>query len=155
MVSGLKLKSLIHFELTLIYGVRRWFSFPNSMCWRGSAPHPTACPWLLGTQPVPIPVHSSPPCTPMAYVRANPSHVLCTAMSMCISTHKTSFCPDWCGSVSWASFPHIKRSPVQFPVRALAWTAGGVPGWDVREATDSCFSPSLSPFLPLSLKINK
>ena len=31
----------------------------------------------------------------------------------------------------------------------------GSPVGDMREATDGCFSPSLSPSLPLSLKVNK
>ena len=53
-----------------------------------------------------------------------------------------------------------KRSPVQFPVRTQAWVAGQVPSWGAQEATSrhlshQCFSPSFSPSLPLSLKINK
>ena len=39
---------------------------------------------------------------------------------------------------------------VQFPVGAHAYVVDSVPGW----ALDRCFSPSLSPFLPLSL-LNK
>ena len=50
-----------------------------------------------------------------------------------------------------------KGSSVQFPVRAHAWVAGQVPreGHVIGNHTYRCFSPSLSPSLPLSLKINK
>ena len=62
--------------------------------------------------------------------------------------------------------PQGEGSPVWFPVRAHAWVSGLVPGCGVvrvhneRQAIDvslsrGCFSPSLSPSLPLSLKINK
>ena len=63
--------------------------------------------------------------------------------------------PDWCGSVSWTLFSKLKghwfdswlgRTP-GFQTRSLT---GGM-----REATDRCFSFSVSPSLPLSLKINK
>ena len=53
--------------------------------------------------------------------------------------------------------PQSKRSPVQFLVRAHAWVAGSVP-WKRQPINVSlshqCFSPSLSPSLTLSLKIN-
>ena len=42
----------------------------------------------------------------------------------------------------------IKGLPVPFPVRAHAWDAG-------EATTYWCFSPSLSPSLPLCLKVNK
>ena len=43
-----------------------------------------------------------------------------------------------------------------FPVRARAWVQARSPVGAVREATAHwCFSPSLSPSFPLSLKINK
>ena len=46
-----------------------------------------------------------------------------------------------------------KRLLVRFPVRAHAWVAGQVPVGGAREATTHwCFSPFLSPSLPLSLK---
>ena len=55
-----------------------------------------------------------------------------------------------------------KTSPVQFPVRAHAWVAGSVPGWGTCKRQlisvsliHRCFSPSLSPSLLISLKINK
>ena len=49
-----------------------------------------------------------------------------------------------------------KGSLVQFPVRAHAWVAGQVPSWGMQEATTHLyFFLSLSPSLPLSLKINK
>ena len=42
---------------------------------------------------------------------------------------------------------------VPFPVGAHAWVAGQVPGWGhVRGTTHCCFSPSISPYLPLCLK---
>ena len=51
---------------------------------------------------------------------------------------------------------------VRFPVRAYSWVAGLVPHFGAceRQPTDvslshQCFSLSLSPSLPLSLKINK
>ena len=48
-----------------------------------------------------------------------------------------------------------KGSLVQFPVRARAWVAGQVAGrWCVRDNHTLMFV-SLSPSLPLSLKINK
>ena len=58
------------------------------------------------------------------------------------------FSPGWCGSVD--------GSPVRFPVRVHSWNAGQIPSRGVQNAT-TCwfFSPSLSPFLPLSLKKKK
>ena len=63
--------------------------------------------------------------------------------------------PDQCGSVCWAL--SCKAKGCHF----YSWS-GHMPGLWVRsqEATDGCllhqyFSPSLSPSLPLSLKINK
>ena len=53
--------------------------------------------------------------------------------------------------------PWTKGPLVQFPVRAHAWVVGQVPSrGPLREATTHwCFSPSLSPSLPLCLEINK
>ena len=49
-----------------------------------------------------------------------------------------------------------KGSPVQLPVRAHAWVAGQVPSRGAQEATTHwCFTPLLSPSLPLSLEMNK
>ena len=49
----------------------------------------------------------------------------------------------------------IKWSPVQFSVRTHAWVAGQVPSTGHRSATiHGCVSSSLSPSLPLYLKIN-
>ena len=49
-----------------------------------------------------------------------------------------------------------ERSQVRFPVRAHAWVVGQVPSWGcVRDSWSVYFSPSLSPSLPLFLKINK
>ena len=47
---------------------------------------------------------------------------------------------------------------VRFSVRAHAWVVGQVPSWGRVKGNQSLtqrFSPSLSPSLPLSLKINK
>ena len=50
---------------------------------------------------------------------------------------------------------------VPFPAKAHAWAVGRVPSWGRGRGNQSvslthpCFFPSLSPFLPLSLKINK
>ena len=59
-------------------------------------------------------------------------------------------------------FPQSKSLPVQFPVRAHAWVAGSVLSWGAYERqlinvslSHQCFSPSLSPFLPIPLKISK
>ena len=53
-------------------------------------------------------------------------------------------------------------SPVGFPVRAQVGVAGSISGWGTFEwqpidvsVSHHCFSPSLSPSHPLSLKINK
>ena len=61
----------------------------------------------------------------------------------------------WCGSVDWA--PAREQKGHWFDSQS-----GHVPGLQagslvggVWEATDRCFSPSLPPSLPLSLKINK
>ena len=49
-----------------------------------------------------------------------------------------------------------KGSLDRFPVRAHAWAAGQVPSRGCMSAnTHSYFFPSLPPFLPLCLKINK
>ena len=52
-----------------------------------------------------------------------------------------------------------ERSLVWFPVRSCAWVAGSVPVWGTYEKQSidvslsyRCFSPSLSPSLPLSPK---
>ena len=49
------------------------------------------------------------------------------------------------------------RSLVRFPVRAHAWVAGQFPVGGVHQCslTHRCFSPSLSPFPPLSKNKNK
>ena len=48
-----------------------------------------------------------------------------------------------------------KRSPVRFLVRTHAWVGARSPVRSMREATDQCFSPFLSPFPTLSLKLNQ
>ena len=66
----------------------------------------------------------------------------------------------------WLSWLNIvlqsKGSPVQFPLRAHAWVARQVPGLGACKrqllavsSPHQCFSPSLFPSFPLSLKINK
>ena len=65
--------------------------------------------------------------------------------------------------LSWLGIvPQVERLPVRFPVRAPAWVVGLVPSWGTYEKelinislSHQCFSPSLSPFLLLSLKTNK
>ena len=69
----------------------------------------------------------------------------------------------WLMRLSWLGVVlQSKGSLVRFPVRAYAWVAGLVPGGGAQERqpidvsfSHWCFSPSLSPSLPLSLKINK
>ena len=75
---------------------------------------------------------------------------------------KMSIHPGWCGSVDWVLACESKGW--QFDSQS-----GHMPGWQARspvggvqEATNRCislahrcFSPSLSPSLPLSLKIHK
>ena len=65
--------------------------------------------------------------------------------------------PPWpVGLSGLRMVPKSKRSQVRFPVRACAWVVGSVPGGGgVQEAANQCFSPSLCPSLPLSLKLNK
>ena len=68
--------------------------------------------------------------------------------------------PDQCGSVGWASIPQSKSSLVRFPVRAHVWVIGSVPGQGAfkRQPIDVSHinvSLPLSPFLSLSLKLNK
>ena len=48
-----------------------------------------------------------------------------------------------------------KRLLVQFPVRAHAWVAGQVPSGGHMRGNHTLIFLSLSPSLPLSLKINK
>ena len=45
-----------------------------------------------------------------------------------------------------------KGWPIWFPVRTHAWVAGQVPSRGRTRETHWCFSPSLSPSLPVSLK---
>ena len=69
----------------------------------------------------------------------------------------------WPAWLSWLGIlPQGERLPVQFPVRAHAWVAGLVSGWGTCERqpvdvslTHWCFYLSLSPSLPLSLKMSK
>ena len=58
----------------------------------------------------------------------------------------------------WVGYrPQSKMSPVQFPAKAHAYVVGSVPGQGTYNVSLShgCFSPSLSPSTPLSLKISK
>ena len=47
-----------------------------------------------------------------------------------------------------------KGSSVRFPVRAHAWVSGQVPSWGHERGNHTLMFLSLSPFLPLCLKIN-
>ena len=71
---------------------------------------------------------------------------------------RTLFLPQ----VTWSSWfsivPQSQGLLVWFLVRAHAWGVAGSPvgAQSINVSlTHRCFSPSLSPFLPLSLKINK
>ena len=48
-----------------------------------------------------------------------------------------------------------ERSLVRFLVRAHAWVEGQVPLWGLARGNHTLMFPSLSPSLPLLLKINK
>ena len=68
--------------------------------------------------------------------------------------------PGWLSSLG--VILQSKRSPVWFPVRAHSCVLSLVPGQGTYERqpinvslSHRCFSPSLSPCLPFSLKINK
>ena len=70
--------------------------------------------------------------------------------------NKSQFCPGWCGSVDWVLACEPKGCWFDFCSGHLPalWARSPVGG--VQEATTHwCFSPFLSPSLPLSLKINK
>ena len=69
--------------------------------------------------------------------------------------YKKFFCPGWCSSGDWArvSEPKGRQFDSQSGHMPGLWARS--PAWGTQEATTRCFSPSLSPFLPLSLKINK
>ena len=69
---------------------------------------------------------------------------------------KPEISPSWCTSVDWAPAcePKGRRFDSQSGHMRGLWARSPVGG--VQEAiTHRCFSPSLSPSLPLSLKINK
>ena len=58
--------------------------------------------------------------------------------------------PDWCGSVGRVS----SFEPADFWSQHTPGFEASFPAGGVQEATNQCFSPSLSSSLPLSLKIN-
>ena len=68
--------------------------------------------------------------------------------------------PPWPLWLSWLGVVQkTGRSQVRFPVRAHAWVAGSVPSQGAYErqptsvsVSHRCFSPTLSPSLPFSLK---
>ena len=60
---------------------------------------------------------------------------------------KCTVCPDWCGSVGWASFHKAKGHWVQCPVRACTWVAGSVLRRGMCESNQSV-GVSLPLFLP-------
>ena len=71
------------------------------------------------------------------------------------SLQRSWFCPGQHDQLG--VFLQSERSPVWFLVRAHAWVVGQVPGWGACERrlidvslSHQCFSPSLSPSLPLS-----
>ena len=63
--------------------------------------------------------------------------------------------PGWCGSVDWVPACEPKRHWFNSPSGHMPrlWARSLVGG--LQKATNGCFSPYLSPSLPLSLKINK
>ena len=68
-----------------------------------------------------------------------------------------------CGALPWlvwlsglSASLQTKGSPVRFPIKAHAWVSGQFPVGGMQEVTTyRCFSPTQSPSLPLSLKINR
>ena len=56
--------------------------------------------------------------------------------------------PDWCGSVGWVSSPKAKGCGFD------SWS-GHAPGLQVQSWVGTMFLSSVSPALPLSLKVNK
>ena len=69
---------------------------------------------------------------------------------------KVGISPDWCGSVDWALA--CEQKGYYWLVSIQGAGLGCRPGpqlGGVWEAINQCFSPSLLPSLPLSLKINK
>ena len=65
------------------------------------------------------------------------------------------YCPGLCGSVDWVlAFEPTVTGLIPGQGTCLVWGARSPVGC-MQEATNRCFSPSLSPSLPLSLKINK
>ena len=78
------------------------------------------------------------------------------ALSPLISSELTVICPGWCGSVDWALACKPKGHWFNSQSGHMPGLQARSPVGGVREATTrGCFSPSLSPSLPLSLKINK
>ena len=65
---------------------------------------------------------------------------------------KGEFSPGWYSSVDWA----LACEPKGHQFESQLGHVPGSPGGGTQEATTHwCFSPSLSPSLPFSLKINK
>ena len=87
----------------------------------------------------------------------------CAPMSSntpCRYVFKRTSPQPWPAWLRWLGIiPHTERSRVWFPVRVRAWVVGSVLGQVAykRQTVDvslshQCFSPCLSPSLPLSLK---
>ena len=67
-----------------------------------------------------------------------------------------AFCPGWCGSVAWVPAFDPKSHWFNSQSRNIPRLQARPPVGGAREATTHwCFSPSLSPSFPFSLKINK
>ena len=93
----------------------------------------------------------------MSYVRANTILWSLKLLNLRAFFEKknTKLHPGWCGSVDRVPACRLKG-------HLFDSQAGHVPGMQARspvggvqEATNRCFSPSLSPSFPLSLEINK
>ena len=68
---------------------------------------------------------------------------------------KTHILPWLVGLSGLSACFQTEGSPVQFPVWAHAWGAGQVPSWQRTRSEHTSMFLSLSPSLPVSLKIDK
>ena len=70
---------------------------------------------------------------------------------LCKNHIKSTFsCPGWCGSVDWVPACEPKGHWINSQSGRMPVLQARSPVGDVQEATHWCFSPSLSPSLPLS-----
>ena len=82
------------------------------------------------------------------------AHACCASChSICLLSKVSSFSVDWCGSVDWVAFCKPKGCQFDSQSGYLPGLQARSPVGGVQEATNRLFSPSLSPTLPLTLKI--